>query len=359
MLSLLGGFAILFAGAIILSSCEGPAGPAGPKGEDGVDGVNGVDGTDGTDGVAGNAVCLECHTTAIKSAITAQWQTTKHGMSQTFYPGSPTTVNYAGGRIDCAKCHSHEGFVETAWTGLDTVGTVIPLPQVIQCKTCHDFHESLDFENDPNHAIRLTDEVELLAGGTMVGFTSNAESNLCMNCHQAREEAPDDAVATAVIDIPEHWGPHHAPQANIINGLDGYEFGGTVVASKGAHESQANCIMCHMAETADETTGGHTWMPDIEACSSTSCHPSATDFDMNGKVTEIEGLMADLATALTTAGMMVDGAIVEDTMYQADSAGAVWNYILLEEERSMGVHNPSYAEDLLNASIAALAAPTR
>ncbi len=100
MLSLLGGIAILIVGAVILSSCEGPVGPAGTNGTDGVDGVDGVDGTDGTNGVAGNAVCLECHTTAVKEAITTQYLATLHATSQTFYPGSPTTVEYAGGRND-------------------------------------------------------------------------------------------------------------------------------------------------------------------------------------------------------------------------------------------------------------------
>jgi hypothetical protein len=34
-----------------------------------------------------------------------------------------------------------------------------------------------------------------------------------------------------------------------------------------------------------------------------------------------------------------------------DSAGAVWNYLLVEEDRSLGIHNPEYAIDLLNSAI--------
>ena len=343
ILSLLGAFAILFVGAMILSSCEGPQGPQGPPGADGKDGIDGTNGTDGTNGVDGNAVCLQCHTLAIKTAITDEYLTSLHGSGAHTARGSSNS---------CAKCHCHEGFVETTWTGRDTTATSIPIPTTMTCQTCHDFHESLDFENDPNHAIRTSDPVDLIAGGT-VEFAANAESNLCMNCHQSRGPAPTDVKADSVLEIGEHYGPHHAPQANFINGLVGYEFG-AVLGVSGPHEAQASCVTCHMATTAADTTGGHTWMPGIEAC--VGCHPGATDFDINGRVTEIEGLIEDLAAALTTAGMMVDGEIVEDTMYEADSVGAAWNYILIEEDRSMGIHNPDYAEALLNNSINALSA---
>jgi len=344
-LLLLGGFALLFAGALFLSSCEGPA---GADGADGIDGIDGVDGTDGTNGVAGNAVCLECHTTAVKTVVTTQWAASLHGTSQTFYPGSPTTVQYAGGRNDCAKCHSHEGFVETVWTGLDTTAVDIPIPQAVRCKTCHDFHSSLDFENEPNSAIRQTMAVELLAGGETVEF-ANVESNLCMNCHQARTSPADDSDGAALVEVGEHYGPHHGPQANFINGYGGYEFGATLSTS-GTHESGSDCVSCHM-HAGGTDTGEHTWVAGIESC--TGCHADAVDFDINGEVTVIEGLMHDLEAALITAEMLdANGHAIEEVSYQADSVGALWNYILLEEDASSGIHNPAYAKALLNNSIA-------
>lgn len=357
IVSLLSGISLLLIGAIFLLSCEGPMGPPGldgsdgsdgANGQDGIDGVDGVDGSDGTDGVAGNAVCLTCHTMAIKDAVTAQYLNTLHATSQTFYPGSPTTVSYAGGRNDCAKCHSTEGFIETLWTGLDTTANDIPLPQGLKCETCHDFHSSLDFENESNNAIRTTMAVTLMAGGEEVEF-ENEESNLCMNCHQSRKNPADDADGTAIVFVAEHYGPHHAPQANFINGLGGYEFG-SVLATSGVHESGASCVSCHMHKDSTET-GGHSWAPGIESC--TTCHSGATDFDVNGGKTEIEGLMADLTAALITAGMLdAEGHAIEEVSYQADSVGALWNLLLLEEDASVGIHNPAYAKALLNNSLA-------
>ena len=357
MLSLLGGFAILVVGALILSSCEGPVGPMGPAGSDGTDGTNGVDGTDGTDGVAGNAVCLDCHTLDVKAAVNDLWAASLHGTSQQFYPGSPTTVAYAGGRNDCAKCHSAEGFIETVWTGLDSTATGFSLPTGIRCKACHDFHPSLDFENEPNSAIRQTMPVTLIAGGDVVEF-DNDESNLCMACHQSRENPADDSTPTAIVEVEGHYGPHHGPQANFINGLGGYEFGTvTSVVGGGPHD----CLSCHMGEVVGDTIGGHTWVADVEGCA--ECH--ATDVEDN--MTEIHDLLGDLQVALFTAGMVdasghafesddeaVPPIVIE---YESDSVGALWNFLLIEEDMSDGIHNYDYAKALLEASIDALAAP--
>ena len=337
IVTLLSGFALLIAGALILSSCEGPMGPAGTDGADGIDGVDGIDGSDGTDGVAGNAVCMVCHNTTVKDAITAQWAETSHGIGN--------YVGYAGGRNDCAKCHSHEGFVETVWTGQDTTAANIPLPQTIQCKTCHAFHNSLDFENEPNSAIRQMMDVPLMAedGLITVGF-ENKESNLCMNCHQSRRNPADDTDGTALVNVSStHYGAHHGPQANLLNGLGGYEFR-LDLGTSGIHESGASCVSCHMHE-GSETTGGHTWTPGVEACA--SCHSTVPDSD-------VETLLHQLEADLVTAGFLTADGVIITGYRQADSVGALWNYLLVEEDRSLGVHNPAYAEALLTNSIEAL-----
>jgi len=338
IVSLLCGFAILVAGALIMSSCEGPAGPAGADGADGQDGVAGTNGTDGTNGVDGNAVCMECHNVGVKTAIYDQWKETSHGIGN--------YVGYAGGRSGCAKCHSHEGFTETQWTGEDTTAANIPLPQEIRCKTCHGFHMSLDFENEPNSAIAAMADVALMAEGgeVTVGF-ANKESNLCMNCHQSRRNPSDDADGDAPVNVSStHYGAHHGPQANLLNGYGGYEYRQDM-STKGTHATGADCVSCHMVE-GDGTYGGHTWTPGEASCS--SCHANGVPDS------DVEAKLATLHEALVAAEMLdAEGGIL--TGYRsADSVGALWNYLLVEEDRSMGVHNPAYADALLDASIDAL-----
>ena len=151
-----------------------------------------------------------------------------------------------------------------------------------------------------------------------------------------------------MVFIEEHYGPHHGPQANFINGFGGYEFGADLSTS-GTHESGSDCVSCHMHADGAET-GGHTWAVGIEAC--TGCHTGATDFDVNGAETEIEGLIEDLKAALITAEMLdADGHAIEEVSHQADSVGAMWNFLLIEEDASIGIHNPAYAKALLNNSL--------
>src|SRR6056297_1532518 len=133
-------------------SCEGPEGPAGPAGEDGID---------------GDEVCLDCHNEEKRDSVHVQYATSTH------FTGA--NVGYAGGRNDCAKCHSHEGFVETQHTGLDTTAANIAIPTAISCETCHDQHYTMDFENEgPDYALRTKDAVTLLMDGTSLDFENSS-----------------------------------------------------------------------------------------------------------------------------------------------------------------------------------------
>jgi hypothetical protein len=90
-------------------------------------------------------------------------------------------------------------------------------------------------------------------------------------------------------------------------------------------------------------------------------HRSDVDFDDDGSIEgvqdEVQGLLDQLALALVDAGLMtgtaeegyhpVDGRIVRD----ADSSGAVYNYEIVAEERSRGVHNTKYAVGLLQSAM--------
>jgi hypothetical protein len=256
--------------------------------------------------------------------------------------------------------------VETVWTGQTHPETAPVYPQKVQCKTCHDFHKSLDFENEPNSAISMEDEVTLMAYDTEItlGY-DNTESNLCMYCHMARKQAFDDSEPTRRDTIPGHFGPHYSAQADFINGIGGYEFG-VVLSTTGTHLSGSDCVACHMTETAADTTGGHTFSPGVESCS--GCHPDAAALETASN--DLHDLLVDLQDALFAAGMIdADGDPFESdegdpdadppepavwVSYEADSAGALWNYLYLHEDGSEGIHNPAYAKALIQNSLNAL-----
>ena len=335
---------LLFTGmlfvAIFMMSCEGPMGPAGADGEDGIDGING---TDGKDGVDGNMVCLQCHTLAHKNQIEAMYKSSGHASGE--------FVAYAGGRKACAKCHSNEGFVETQFTGRDTTAIDIKIPTPIGCTTCHNSHKTFDFGNDgKDYALRTTAPIELIGWDATIDM-GNA-SNLCGTCHQPRT-APPTADADGNFKITSsHYGPHHGPHVTVLFGMGGYEFNGIVtypVAGSSQHFKSSTCVGCHMAKGSNGK-GEHTFWASDASCSTTNCHGTNVP-DMKA---EINGLLDNLAVKLQAKGVLdADHHLIPGT-YPVDVAGAYYNWIMLEEDRSLGVHNPKYFRALLTNSIAAM-----
>ncbi len=330
---------------LFVMNCEGPAG------KDGVDGVDGVDGLDGTPGVAGNLVCIECHNTAKKDGITGAYQTSGHFAA--------TTLN-RGGSQSCARCHGNEGFVETQFTGQDTTATAFTIVTPISCGTCHDFHNSLDFENDgPDYALRATHPVALIIDPTVI-VDFGSSSNTCANCHQARTNEPYAAnvAASAPTDsftvTSTHYGPHHGPQSNLLSGNGFAELAGTMAyPTESSHlAAEATCVTCHMGENANGV-GGHSWHTSLANCTA-ACHTGITSFDNNGAQTAIVAQLEELKVLLQTAGIVDDAGHVVKGTYPMVTAQSFFNYIAIEEDRSKGVHNPAYAKALLTNSIEAM-----
>ena len=333
-------------------SCEGPAGA------DGVAGADGADGTDGVDGADGNVSCLTCHSTDGMAAIDGLFALSGHSAGN--------YVGYAGSRGSCSRCHSSEGFMDFI-AGYD--GEDIPYPSAWSCGTCHGSHSSL--EEGISAPLQTTAAVTIIEDGmTVIDF--DGPSNLCANCHQSRRgyayyeaidsvwtddvngnDSLDFVVADGSVYInSSHAGPHHGPQANTLSGLGGY---GT--SSTGAHLS-AGCVGCHMGD-ATSTEGGHSFVPNLENCT-VACHGSVTDMatfttDAQDAVSvRLDAIAAELVTAGALAGDATDGyhphvGVVTEAQFKA-----FWNYMVVYEDHSHGVHNPGYFNTLLTQAEALL-----
>ncbi|MCT4602102.1 MAG: hypothetical protein N4A59_04225 [Marinifilum sp.] len=334
----------IFAISLIIVGCtkEGPMGPAGADGTDGVDGQDGQDGT---------TSCLACHNTTVETTITAQYELSTHEGSQNFYPESPLVSEYAGARNDCAKCHSHEGFLETQKTGRDTTAADFAIPTNITCNTCHDSHASFDFETDgQDYALRTSIPVALLMDKNSSLDFGNS-SNLCVNCHQPRSAAPVDDGTGNFTHGSIRFGPHHSPQATMVYGIGGYETltGDYSGARNTTHNTAGSCILCHMNEKDD--VASHDWIPTVESCQ--ECHSSLTNFDLNGVQTNVMAKMETLKTLLVANGLIEEGGNTIPGTFSIEHAGALFNYKTVLEDQSHGVHNPAYTMALLDESIAA------
>jgi len=118
-----------------------------------------------------------------------------------------------------------------------------------------------------------------------------------------------------------------------------------------------NCVECHMGESNESgDLGGHTWKPNLASERCLKCHSDINSI-IDTKKAEIDVLMATVADKLVTAGAMTfDGAEYHPIIGFVPTATfeALWNYLMVYEDQSHGMHNYEYAKALLNDANAKL-----
>ena len=343
-----------------VTSCEGPVGPAGPAG---TNGTNGTDGLAGINGVDANETCKICHNESTEGLNAKQSQ---------FVRSQHAVGTYWDRDGECAACHNTEGFLaRQGYTDEYTEAKAfVGAQSAISCYTCHSLHQAYDADD---WALTYPAQVTATFLGhdspdyAQISFKDYGSSNLCMNCHQARDRGDVPAVdATTGIDITiSHWGPHYGVQGNVLHSSGGVNVAGakTYPPEGNGHAgsiADVSCTDCHMFENK------HTLEINFAAC--VACH---TDEDTaEGKVdvlqTEIHDSMFALGALLAGQGVMTinyeeDGITVAGyspkgsrtiptTVTAAQSKG-IWNYMTAYQDHSYGVHNPSYMRALLQNSI--------
>jgi len=341
-------FVILFSVlALFFISCEGPV---GSDGIDGIDGTDGTDGLAGADGADGNVTCLQCH-------ATDKFEQARYDFAASQHSSGSVAVAYAGGNVawgDCTRCHSSEGFIAFA-NGFEPQHITNPSPWV--CGTCHSLHNEFTSED---YNLRMTTAASIWNDGTFLLkgqdlMELEGGNALCANCHQSRRAEPNIDVPGATFEITStHYGPHHGPQANVLTGTGFAEFDGTISYPdpNSATHMTPGCTGCHMANNS------HTFEPTLTGC--TDCHTGLASFDLNGSQTDIHDLLVELRDLLLAAGVLTgddtDGYHPVVGTYDMVLARAFFNWVGLEEDRSLGVHNPSYVNALLKNSIEAVEA---
>jgi hypothetical protein len=290
----------------------------------------------------GPSSCFECHSDQDPFLVAMEfaWANSWHASGRVVARSS---------RSSCAPCHSTEGFIQVA-NGEEVEG--VDNPTVIHCFACHQPH------SEGNFGLRKDDQIAVM-DGTSYDIGSG---NLCVNCHQARRDVGDYVFDG--VEFSTHWGPHHGPQGDMLFGANGYEYEGYEYGETPWHRTQTDdgCVDCHYDYANTYAVGGHSFnmavmdeegeeVLNLGAC--VDCHgDDVEDFDLNMVQTDVEALLVQLGGLLETAGMVdADHHPVDGFVASADSAGALWNFLLVEEDRSHGVHNPRWAKSLLESSI--------
>jgi hypothetical protein len=345
-------------GMILMSSCtkEGPQGATGATGETGAAGEDGINGTDGTAG------CVLCHDGGTDQGMFAQvnqWEVSVHAQGGNF------ERNYE----DCATCHTSQGFLENLATGTGEVAIPISNPNPVNCYTCHNIHDTY---TPADLGFTTSTAPTFLQGG---GSFDIGKGNLCATCHQARTVSPMPVMDGADVTLTSYrFGGHHGPQANVLAGVGFMNFEGEGLGGNFHGEIITDgCVTCHMAEAYGVQAGGHTMRMNYEYHGSdavslagcTSCH-GETDDDQDTLHQEIEDLQEEveillgaLKAALIAVDMYDDGShghagYAVAGVQPANYAGAFLNYQMIEEDRSLGIHNPTFVVALLENTIAAI-----
>jgi hypothetical protein len=334
----------------MLTSCtkEGPQGATGLAGKDGQNGTNGKD---------QNATCTQCHNFS-DSLVTKiyQYNASQHATGSTTFEGTRTA---------CAPCHTSQGYVECLTTGSDTTLAPVNDAAPINCRTCHQIHSTyttMDWSLKPNSTtawnmrIDKTQSIDLAFDG--------GSSNLCGRCHQPRTTSPWLDKPTSTTDslkpTSNRWGPHYGIPGVMLAGKGAFATG--TFGSSG-HKDIAACKTCHMAAAQGALVGGHTlWMSDdVEGlknnagCKTSGCHASlaSNSFDVNGKQTEIGGMIHTLKVKLAVANMLDTNTMLLKTgkKYAQKQLAVFWNFKLAYYDKSEGVHNYLYTHDMLQSGI--------
>ena len=254
---------------------------------------------------------------------------------------------------ECSRCHTNEGHVYYLENGVEAA---VSNSSRIHCFTCHAPHTNFDF------TLRQDGPATLDRGGTYdVG-----PSNTCAVCHQVRNPSPDFADGTTLTS--KYWGPHHGPQASVLAGSGAYVFAGVTYENDHPHYTlnEVGCVECHMGPVApDGLAGGHSFKmrytyhgsESVNGSACTECHTTWRDDDHQATedVDEYqEAFDTDLDAlrqALLALGWIDDTDHVKTgVVMSADAMGAVFNFLILLEDRSHGAHNPVFVESVMEAT---------
>jgi hypothetical protein len=300
--------------------------------------------------------CAQCHDAPPNHIHVAEWQNSMHAI----------TTRDPAGNATCVGCHTAYGFIGRI-SGATTTNTAY---MAINCQTCHEPHgQTLPGTNAPNPYIVRTLAPVTLMDGTVV--TNAGEGLLCMQCHHARQNAATYASTTKG---SAYFGPHEGPQADMLEGVNGFTYGQAIPSSAHANAVSNSCVACHMqtiasADPAYLHAGGHTfenaWNGEDIVAACQQCHGAAvTTFDfplqdyngdgvIQGVQTEVQSLLNKLSTYLPPDNSVKSSLTITSTWTQPQLEAA-YNWLFVEKDGSLGIHNTAYAVGLLKTSIANL-----
>jgi len=388
----------------ILTSCEGPMGPSGKDANESCILCHNTPNQDaklaeyhlskhyfGTSSSRNTKYCARCHT--------------KEGFIEITGAGKYVVSNDIenGTRIDCETCHKHRAFDFAD----DTVSFILRTNTPVSLNYYNNT-KTEDFGKINNLCVTC----HQIRGVTAVNYTDATVTPSVVRTFNQLPFFPMDNSkegTTVKFQVGTNFAVHDGNQSNLFKGINGYEYVGKTYTRTWKHSDFA-CTDCHM-NTYDPVTktGGHTLIVNKAVC--TTCHngdkltqiqtdveqkrivlaellttrkifkkttsgtgvvsytaePShdflGTLFPTTASATLFATALAGANTVSPTTGLVVyannvtmavdvDYANRIGRLWKYGELGAAYNYMYITSELSLGVHNPTYAKQLLDNSIA-------
>jgi len=272
-------------------------------------------------------------------------------ISEAIYAGQATVAV-----VHCSTCHVTEGDNDPHKTG----GDYVP----------GSFELRVPTEDDGYAIIEKSSALGMSTGTPTANYGTG---HACMWCHKSRKDVTNYVLAPNTNITSSHWGPHDGPHSDIYTGEGGYEYPNETYQNSSHTGFDKGCVDCHMP-VIEENMGvaDHSFYPQLSVCT-TTCHTTATSFDVNSGQTDTKFALQRLREALHAEGLLTrngtdpltDDELADEEWGHDEArpqsppevpqalAGALYNYLVVARGSAFGVHNPSYTAQLLYDSIQA------
>jgi predicted CXXCH cytochrome family protein len=279
------------------------------------------------------------------------------------------------GMLDCADCH---GLLENHLR-VSGVRPTIKLNSEI-CISCHE-EEHREWLLSPHGQISTLfypNSLSKMKKSTHPDFPKpsrgESEQVTCVYCHNFGN--PED---TQLVRLPKGelcFACHDTLWQNqVLTGTPAHPYPGHDYSAlqNHPHNQGDRCITCHMYTnySSDEPIGGHTLamrghengLLNLAACA--TCHGPQESYDVNGRQADVRQALDNLRVALEKRN---NGALPESAEgscnqckrgsmqpfdYDPDLIldDAFQNYLQIDRDNSLGVHNPHFALQILQESL--------
>jgi len=342
-----------------------------------VDGVYQYDEAyDGSNGYG----CGLCHEGSRHGAFES-WMQSGHA-TFAVYGDDWVTPEYKVTGTSCIPCHNGEWYVAIQIRGEDppaeNLTEIDEAATRISCAVCHDPHS-----DQYDDQLRVDSEADVV-----IPFDDTAVSggvgNICITCHDGRRTR--DNYDSHMTSGSSHFGPHHNAQGPMLYGIMGADLGNPAAAvdydTDHPHMTwnEDSCVTCHMyrrdyIDSENPALWGHEFEPEYEAC--VACHTNfAGDEEgfwlwVEDYEAEVDALLQAFVDAWPAEWKDVSdpenpvlenrdtdpptnvGPARDDPVGNAYRA-ALWNYLMVVDDGSHGIHNPEFTRSLLEEATASV-----